>query len=122
MIDAREGTTLKKRIAAHGGPLLLLLLMAQIPAAVWRLIVIPKAVLKARLSEMTWTVWTPYGVILQHNTPTAHELIQAAHAAEMNFWMSQVVGVSVILILVIALFLSLEGSEVRAKLRWFLRH
>ncbi|MHB9038731.1 MAG: hypothetical protein ACYC64_18960 [Armatimonadota bacterium] len=59
--------------------------------------IIPKAVQKVRLLEMTWTVSTPYGDILQHNTPTAHELALAAHASEMNFWMSQAVGLFVIL-------------------------
>ena len=114
---AWAGTMLRKRMsgdfAVLGKPLLLLLLMTQIPAAIWRFAVIPKAVLKAQLAEMTWTVATPYGYILQHNTPTAHELIQAASASEMNFWMSQVVGVIVILFPVAVLLFFFRWKRVK---------
>ncbi len=110
---------LKKRMLENfislGGQFLLLFMIAQVAAVIWRGAVIPKAVLKARLSEMTWTIVTPYGDFLQHNTPTAHELALAAKASALNFWVSQGIGIFVIGFPVLVLLFLRHLEEAKKK-------
>lgn len=109
---------LGKRIVALGGQFLLLFMIAQVAASIWRLIVIPKAVLKARWAAVTWRIPTRDGSYMyQHNTPTAHELALAVKASILNFWVSQGVGIFVIgfPVIVLLFFRHLEEAKKRQR-------